>query len=159
MPKKWSKDPFDEMFHELYERLEEMLKGFEQTEPFVFGFSMTKGTGGEPEIREFGNVNVYPWGNGVEVKERKPLIDVFETEEKVNVIAEMPGIEKEDIKLSAAEHKLEITASSNGRKYSEEIDLPAEIDPDSAKANYKNGVLEVSFKKLKSKTRKSISVS
>ncbi|MEM4702494.1 MAG: Hsp20 family protein, partial [Archaeoglobaceae archaeon] len=43
----------------------------------------------------------------------------------------------------AHERSLELKAEGATRKYHEIVNLPAEVDPDSAKARYNNGVLEV----------------
>ncbi|MDY6965381.1 MAG: archaeal heat shock protein Hsp20 [Halobacteriota archaeon] len=156
MPEK-RKNPFEDLFKEIYERIEELLKdvevedilkNIEESEPFVLGFSMTKGTEGEPELREFGNV--FPFSKAV-TRERKPLIDVFEMDEEIKVVAEIPGVEKDDIKLDAEGTKLEIKATGGSRNYSEDVFLPSAVDTDSAKASYKNGVLEVVLKKIENK--------
>ena len=89
---------------------------------------------------------------------RKPLIDVLETEETVHVIAEMPGIEKENIQLNATDLILDIETIDGNPKYSERVELPVKVDPQSAKATYKNGVLEVTFKRLESNSRTSINI-
>ena len=72
----------------------------------------------------------------------------------------MPGVNKEDIELSASETKLEIKAEGENRKYYEVVDLPDEVDPDSAKARYNNGVLEVVLKKKhpKKESKKKINI-
>lgn len=83
-------------------------KPLEAWRPFVFGFSLTRRPGEEPEIREFGNI--FPWEE--KIKERKPLIDTFESDDEIHVIAEMPGIEKKDIRLNATKTTLEIEAET-----------------------------------------------
>jgi HSP20 family protein len=89
---------------------------------------------------------------------RKPLIDVLEAEETVHIIAEMPGIEKENIVLNATDLILDIETIDGNPKYSERVEMPVKVDPQSAKATYKNGVLEVTFKRLESNSRTSINV-
>ncbi len=89
---------------------------------------------------------------------RKPLIDVLESEEAVHVIAEMPGIEKENIQLNATDLILDIETLDGNPKYSERVELPVKVDPQSAKATYKNGILEVTFKRLESSSRTSIDI-
>src|SRR5664280_210144 len=69
---------------------------------------------------------------------RKPLIDILETEDKVHVIAEIPGIEKENILLNATDLILDIETIDGNPKYSERVELPVKVDPQSAKATYKN---------------------
>lgn len=156
--KDWEEDwdPFDEIFRrfsafdDVFERMmkdfEEIMRRAEKGEikPIIRGFSIRIGPDGKPEIREFGTKEIREI-RGIE--ERKPLVDVIETDDEVQVIAEMPGISKDDIELKATEKSLEIKAEGESRKYYEVVDLPAEVDPDSAKARYNNGVLEVILKK------------
>ena len=129
--------------------------------PFVYGFSVTHRQGGSPEIREFGNIPTFDQieaGDRRYLDIRKPLIDILETEDKVHVIAEIPGIEKEKILLNATDLILDIETIDGNPKYSERVELPVKVDPQSAKATYKNGVLEVTFKRLESGSRTSINI-
>lgn len=146
--------PFDIFgnFDEILERLLEGMVPTDEQEPFIYGFSMTHRPGEEPVIREFGNIR--PYSGGVEIGERKPIIDVFESEDEIQVVAEIPGVEKENIKLDTTETSLDINAETEDREYSEHVDLPAKVDPDSAKASYKNGVLEVILKRVELKERR-----
>jgi HSP20 family protein len=61
----------------------------------------------------------------------------------------MPGIKKENIKISAYENSLEITSNDPERKYHKVIDLPTEADIETVKSTYNNGILEVVFSKKK----------
>jgi len=69
----------------------------------------------------------------------------------IQVFAEVPGVEKSDIKLNATENSLSIAVDTETRKYHKEVELPERVDPDSVKATYRNGVLEVTLKKLEKK--------
>ncbi len=157
-------DPLQDM-EEIFERVNRAMgvnmEHFENR-PFVYGFSMTQRPGEAPEVREFGNVPMFEQPGEEEeghyLDMRKPLIDVLEDEETVHVIAEMPGIEKENIRLNATDLMLEIETVTGNPKYSERVELPVKVDPQSAKATYKNGVLEVTFKRLESSSRTSIDV-
>ena len=82
-------------------------------------------------------------------EEREPLVDVMETDDEVKVIAELPGVEKKDIKLYGTEDTLTISVDTAERKYYKKVELPSAVDAKSAKASYKNGVLEVRLKKKK----------
>jgi HSP20 family protein len=126
--------------------------------PFVYGYSMTIGPDGKPEIREFGNVKPslkpeVPFGPrrpSLDVKEeREPLVDVISTNNEVKVVAELPGVDKSDIKLYATEKTLTISVDTPQHKYYREVDLPASVNAKSAKSVYKNGVLEVTLTKAK----------
>jgi len=127
--------------------------------PFVYGYSMTIGPDGKPKIREFGNVkpSSEPETCGINQpcldvrEEREPLVDIVDTDGEIKVIVELPGVEKEEIKLSGTEDKLTISVDTPQRKYFKEIDIPAKIDPKKAKSSYKNGVLEVTLPKIAEK--------
>ena len=129
--------------------------------PFIYGFSVTYRSGESPEIREFGNIPTSEQretGDRRHLGARKPLVDILETEDKVHVIAEIPGIKKENILLNATDLILDIETIDGNPKYSERVELPVKVDPQSAKATYKNGVLEVTFKRLESSSRASINI-
>ena len=118
--------------------------------PIVYGYSITIGPDGRPIIREFGNIRPggLPTGRPFELKaEREPLVDVIDEEKQVRVVAEIPGVNKEDIDLSVDERSLTIKVDTEKRKYYKEVELPAPVDPQTAKANYNNGVLEVTIGK------------
>ncbi len=131
--------------------------------PFVYGYSMTVGPDGKPKIREFGNIKPSrkPEAFGLTrpsldiKKEREPLVDVISTDGEIKVVAELPGVEKEEIKLHGTEGTLTISVDTPSRKYFKEVIVPAKIDPKKAKTNYKNGVLEVTIPKIKQKKKHS----
>ena len=150
----------DEMFERLSRAMGMSAENFGQ-DPFIYGFSLTQRPGEEPEIREFGNIPMFEQtetGEKYNLDTRKPLIDVLEAEETLHVIAEIPGIEKENIRLNATDLILDIETIDGNPKYSERVELPVKVDPQSAKATYKNGVLEVTFKRLESSSRTSINI-
>lgn len=125
--------------------------------PFVYGYSMTVGPDGKPQIREFGNVKpgTLKGRPQVNVKEqREPLVDVMETDGEVKVIAELPGVEKKDIKLHGTENTLTISVDTPQRKYHKEVETPTKIDVKKAESIYKNGVLEITVPKTKEKKPK-----
>jgi len=114
--------------------------------PYVYGFSYTMGPDGKPIIREFGNVKPTRLGPRLR-EEREPLVDVMSEKDEVVVTAELPGVEKTDIKLDVAEETLTISVDTKKHKYHKELELPSKVDSKSAKASYKNGVLEVRLRK------------
>ena len=96
---------------------------------------------------------------------REPLVDIYETDEDIVIIAELPGVEKEDIQLHIYNKTLEIKAEAKKgelkRRYSRfytKVTLPAEVDPLKAKASFKNGVLEVKLPKREVARRFSIKI-
>ena len=125
--------------------------------PIVYGYSMTVGPDGKPKVREFGNVRpmvggVTPAGaaGGLPLltEEREPLADVLTTDKEVKAVVEMPGINKEDIKVSTYDNSVEVsTTDKAARKYHKVVDLPSEADIETAKSTYNNGILEIIFSK------------
>ena len=124
--------------------------------PIVYGYSMTIGPDGKPNVREFGNVKS-PFADSRGFfeqqpsisSEREPLVDISTTDKEVKIVAEMPGIKKENIKINAYENSVEIISDDPQRKYHKVIDLPPEADIETVKSTYNNGILEVIFNKKK----------
>jgi len=166
--KGWFFEDIDKMFHDMEKMMEEEFKTFtsrvpkdyvrerklpngstvREWGPFVYGYSVKIGPDGKPEIREFGNVK--PSRAGPQVKEeREPLVDIVETNGEIHVVAELPGVEKSDIKLHGTEDTLVISVDIPQRKYYKEVALPAKVKVKEAKTQYKNGVLEVTLPKVK----------
>ncbi|MFC1486876.1 archaeal heat shock protein Hsp20 [Thermoproteota archaeon] len=126
--------------------------------PFVYGYSVTVGPDGKPKVKEFGNFKAETrlGKPHLAVKDkREPLADVMDADSQVRVIVELPGIEKEDIKLSGTEDKLTISVDTPQRKYFKELELPAKVDSKKATSKYKNGVLDVTIPKKKQEETKS----
>jgi HSP20 family protein len=128
--------------------------------PIVYGYSMTIGPDGKPKIREFGNVKSPFSGKGFFEQpslsaEREPLIDISSTDKEVKIVAEMPGISKEKIKIDAYDKYVEIESEDPNRKYHKTIEIPDDIDIESARSNYNNGVLEITFQKKEQQKPKS----
>jgi len=114
--------------------------------PIVYGYSVTIGPDGKPVVREFGNVRSRegkPW-KAIQDK-REPLVDVVSSGKEVRVIAEMPGVNKEDISVTVNERSMVISVDRKDRGYYKELDLPGLVDPKGAKSTYNNGVLEVTI--------------
>ena len=163
---------FEEMRREMERQFEEQFKNFQSTVPkdlvreyetsegdkvrevgpIVYGYSMTIGPDGKPRVREFGNVRSPLRGGGSFTRplissEREPLADVTTSNTEVKVILEMPGVSKDKIKINAYDNSVEIKSDDPQRKYHEVIDLPPEADIETAKSSYRNGILEITFKK------------
>ncbi|MEM4389038.1 MAG: archaeal heat shock protein Hsp20 [Candidatus Micrarchaeia archaeon] len=118
--------------------------------PFIYGFSMRVGPDGKPQFQEFGNVRPMiraVTGGEAVPGEMEPLVDVIQEKDVVTVIAELPGVSKEDIHLKATEDKLSIKVDTPERKYNKTIHLPVKVKPETAKATYKNGVLDVKIQR------------
>jgi HSP20 family protein len=168
----WFFEDVDRMFREMEKMMEEEFKTFtsrvpkdyvkerklpdgttvREMGPFVYGYSVKIGPDGKPEIREFGNVKQSRFGPRVK-EEREPLVDIIETDGEVHVVAELPGVEKDDIKLHGTENTLTISVDTPHRRYYKEITLRAKVNVKETKTEYKNGVLEVTLSKIKEETK------
>jgi len=117
---------------------------------------MTIGPDGKPQVREFGNVKSIGSrtrgpgrmeGQPQITAEREPLADVKETDKEIKVILEMPGVKKEDIKVNVNGESVEVYSNDPQRKYHKTIELSQEVDIETARSTYNNGILEVTFAK------------
>ena len=108
------------------------------------------------------------WGTAV------PAIDVVDEGNAIKVVADMPGVDKKDISVKVDRDTIEISAERKEAKEDKKKDyyycersyssykrvfrLPEEIDPESADAEYKNGVLYITLKKKDKGRRKEIKI-
>lgn len=104
--------------------------------------------------------------------------DLYRKDGKVFAEAELPGIKPEDVELHVYPDRLTLSAEKksetkdeggDGKNYfrSERswgkiervISFPVEVDPDSAKANFKNGVLTIEVaEKVQDKAHKKVDI-
>jgi HSP20 family protein len=114
--------------------------------PFVYGYSVKIGPDGKPIVREFGNLKPGKGGEGQPALNlqdmREPLVDVIEEENAVKVLAELPGVNKEDISLFLSDNVLTINVDTPERRYHKELSLPGDVDESSVRSTYTNGILE-----------------
>jgi HSP20 family protein len=136
----------DQMIESMSKRAERMGPGFDSNGIF-YGYQVKVGPDGKPQVREFGNVRP-KGGDSLEMGSREPFVDVVtnDKDQTLKVIAEMPGVQKEDIQLQATEDSLTVKATNNGRNYNTTVPLDTPVDPETARASYKNGVMEVVLK-------------
>jgi HSP20 family protein len=147
-------DELDKQSAELEKTIEEAIKqSLSSTgllkEPFVAGLTMRVGPDGKPIIEYFGDRHHNEEGFRTPIYEQS----VDDKAGNLRLLVEIPGVPKDDIEISAVEQRASITAQSNGRKYKLEIPLKRDVDPDSGKATYENGILNIVFS-LREKTNK-----
>jgi len=99
-----------------------------------------------------------------------PAVDLYETDENLMVKAELPGLDKKDIKLTLSDGLLTIAGERKQEKetkgknchrvessygsFQRTINLPVPVQADKIKADYKRGVLEITLPKAEeAKTR------
>ncbi len=103
-----------------------------------------------------------------------PLMDISETNENLIIKAEVPGVESKDIDISITGDTLTIKGEKKSEKeeksknyhfverkygaFSRSVTLPVSVKTDQIKAEYKNGILEVSLPKIEKSEVKKIPV-
>ena len=117
----------------------------------------------------------WPVGNGVATSAWLPSVDVFEDKESLKIVAELPGLKPEDVKITlenstltlrgekkqVAEektervHRYERSYGSFERSFS----LPNTVDTDKVAASFENGVLTITLPKAEKAKPREISVS
>jgi HSP20 family protein len=136
----------EDMLNRMFRTVREAGSGAtSQTFPYYYGYQITVGPDGRPRIREFGNARPSTKGLMEQSTVREPLVDtnLNEKDNTLTITAEMPGITKQDVKVSVSEESVTIHAEKGDKKYHTEIPVDAELNADSAKATYTNGILEL----------------
>jgi len=118
-----------------------VIRGLPKGAKGVYGFSV-RTLAGKPVLETFGNIRQTARGPVVE-EVREPIVDIFDEEHHILVIAELPGVSEDEIKIEVAGDILNLTASDRDRKYAKEILLAGKVKKEGMKSVYKNGILEV----------------
>jgi len=114
----------------------------------IFGLSVSVLPGQEPTIAPFGNIRRdTESGESLLDEAREPLIDVFDEDERVLVIAELPGIEAEDLHVNLVDRWLTLSAAHGDRKYEKRIELPEGLRREGLTVSCRNGIAEISCPK------------
>ena len=106
---------------------------------------------------------------------RLPLIDLIDRDDELLVRAELPGVKKDEIDLTITDEGLTIVVDRKEEKKVEEerfyrsetftgrlersVMFPVDVDSDKAKAELKEGVLEITMPKVQKVTRRNIKIS
>ena len=115
----------------------------------VYGFSVKTALGqqGEHELKiePFGNISRKPSGETVVEDVREPLADVYEEEDHVLVLAEIPGVSKKDVQLELAGNRLTIRARRGEKRYLKDVQLPQSFTEEKMHWECANGILKIRF--------------
>lgn len=134
-------DIFKGMFREFEEIERRMGQAFDRTmgDAHSYGYVSYRGPDGVTHTREFGNP-------GLPLKAAEDgsfFADASREGDIVRVVADIPGTTKEGIELTCTVNSMTISADVRGRKVCRTLALPCDIVEESAKADFNNGVLEV----------------
>lgn len=103
-----------------------------------------------------------------------PKVDVIDRDDEVVVKAEMPGVKKEDIRVSLVGNVMTIKGETKREEkeekgdyyrceiargeFSRMVTLPADVDDTKAKAELRDGVLEISVPKIETAKKRDIKI-
>jgi len=103
-----------------------------------------------------------------------PSVDIEEKEKEFRIIAELPGLSKEEITINIKDNLLSISGEKKQEKKTEDENyhrterifgsfqrtfrLPEYADQDNIAAEYKNGILNVSIPKLEESISKNVEI-
>ena len=106
--------------------------------------------------------------------EMSPSVDIFEDGDEVVVKAEIPGVKKEDLDVTITDNSLTISGEKKQEEKVEKKDfhrversygsfsrsfrLPENVNGSKAKANFKDGLLEVRLPRTKEAKQKKIEI-
>ena len=111
----------------------------------IYGFTVKVGLGDQgPRIEPFGNIRRDIKSGRTEVQEvREPMVDIFEEDDHLLVLAELPGIGKENLRIDLKDDVLTISAEKRDKKYRKEVLLPRSVSKEKMQISCNNGVLEI----------------
>jgi HSP20 family protein len=111
----------------------------------IYGFTVKVGLGDDrPRVEPFGNIRQDRQSGHTVVQEvREPVVDVFEEDDHVLVVAEMPGVTVEDVKVTVEDDLLTLSAERGDKKYRKEVLLPASSTREKTQVTCNNGVVEI----------------
>ena len=72
---------------------------------------------------------------------------IEQSDDEVFITLDLPGFDKKNLELKVKEDSITINAEQDERKHSSTKKLPCAVDSESAKATYRNGVLDIKVKK------------
>ena len=121
------------------------IHGLGKEEKGMYGFTVKMGLGDDrPRVEPFGNIRKdRESGHAVVQEVREPVVDIFEEEGHVLVVAEMPGICVEDVQIAVQDDLLTITAERGDKKYRKEVLLPGSFVREKMQITCNNGVVEI----------------
>ena len=88
------------------------------------------------------------------MQEPKPLIDIFQENDYVTVVADIAGFNRDTLKINVKDQKLTLSAKTKDRRYYKSLNLPKVVIPTVAHTNFKNGVLEIKLRKAETAIKK-----
>jgi len=118
-----------------------------------------------PALLDSENVSMWDW---------HPVVDIYDNDDTIVIKAELPGVDKKDIKLDVNGRILTLKGERSTDnevkeddyyrrersfgKFERSFTLSADVDPDKIKADFKDGILKLNIPKPEAHKPKQISV-
>lgn len=113
----------------------------------VYGVNVRVGIGDDKDkvsVEPFGNIRKDEKSGKTVVQDViEPVVDVFDEADHALVVAEMPGVGLEDVKLEVHVDLLTIDARHRQKKYHKEVLLPRAYTREQMQLSCNNGILEI----------------
>lgn len=115
----------------------------------VFGFNISTASDGESggglKVEPFGNFKSAEPDRHAHVAEvREPIVDVFEEEDHILIVAEMPGVDEAQVQVEIEGDILTLhTEDGSAIRYRKELLLPHAVNPESLERSMEHGVLKI----------------
>lgn len=118
----------------------------------LYGMRIKTGFDGNTIFEHFGDIGTSE-GRGCFTEEREPLVDIFEEQNSITIVAEIPGAFADSIELTIDDEGKHLTlkARSNERKYCKQLALPISVR-NSGSHTYLNGIFSAVLLKESEKT-------
>lgn len=123
--------------------------GSDQQMRGVYGLSVKVGLGDQGvKVEPFGNIRKDERSGNVEVREiREPMTDLFDEPTHILIVAEVPGVMQEDVRLELHDDILTLVAEHGEKKYRKEMLLPASFSADKMSFACRGGIVEIRIDK------------
>ncbi len=152
LPKDFKVESFEEFFKYLADNLKNMLPDLED----MFSQIKDRLENGELDLEDLNDLNNFQLPNTyipqksnpatiAKTSPKDPIIDVMDCGNEILIIAELPGLDKDDIKLNLKSNSVLI--SVHKKKIHKRVPLSCNVDKDKMIASYNNGILEIKLVK------------
>lgn len=81
---------------------------------------------------------------------REPVSEVVVDPSSIYITLELRGASRETLEVTTTQDRLTVHAlDADGRVFHREIELPQPVEPDAANVTYRNGVLDVTLRRVR----------
>lgn len=132
-------DPFDRFIRDVMDLLRKMDEDLSDFINSGVSWSFDYRIGDEEGVSISPGAESFQEGGRESVELEEQVVDVIELEDEILIVAEVPGVSKDEISVRIRGKEITIRAGDLLKR----IQLPVEPDHERVRATYKNGILEV----------------